>query len=226
MVTPEFNQARLKWDLRRGTQEAKYEAFWGKRSPGFPAQDYFSHPHISLEIGAGTGSFFTLLAKLYPDRFFVAIERCRLRGRRLVRKTKKAGFCNLVGLRGNAIPALISGINDASVERIYILYPCPWPKNSQRKHRWHLHPVMRHLIRVLKPGGLMLWTSDQTFYIDEAHYVCEREFGLQTLIHGPLAPNEFNDLNAFPEGRTKFEKTFRLEHRHAYELIVRKNSTL
>ena len=131
----QFTQRRLLWDLRHGQKAPSYESYWATRHTQLIPQECFAHPHVSLEIGAGTGAFFTSLAPLYSDRFFVALERCRHRAKRLVKKTKKAGFSNLLGLRGNAIPALIHGIPSHSIERIYILYPCPFPKTSQRKNR-------------------------------------------------------------------------------------------
>ena len=216
-----LNGAQLDWDFARRKPD-KYFEYWATRNTSFIPETYYQHPRLCLEIGAGSGAFFTELARLYPERFHLALERCRHRAARLVRKTARAGLPNLAGIRGNAIPALLHGIPAGVVERIYILYPCPFPKTSQRKHRWYAHPVMPHLLRILKPGGLLIWASDQKFYIDEAAFVCAGRWGLETLRHGVISANEWNDLASFPGGRTKFERQFLGLGLDCYELIVKK----
>jgi release factor glutamine methyltransferase len=219
----QINAARIAWDLRRRANTAVYEDYWKSRNFSFiPAELFQGQRPVWLEIGAGSGWFFTEMAKRHPENQFIAVERCKKRGTRLVRKTSRAGLPNLAGFRGNAIPALIHGIPTASVERIYILYPCPWPRMSQRKNRWYLHPIMPHLQRILKPGGLLVWASDQKFYIDEARYVSEHNFGFEILAHGAIAPNPHNALELFPEGRTKFERTFLGQGLPCFEVICRR----
>lgn len=223
---PEFNPGRLRWDISRASLE-QYEKYWGEKAFRLidPAH-FLQEKDIWLEIGAGSGYFFSKLAAQYPDRFFIAIERDKSRGVRLVRKVAREMAPNLVGYRGNAIPALLNGVPDQRIERLYFMYPCPWPKNAHRKHRWYLHPVMPHLLRVLKPGGLIVWTSDQKFYIDEARFVCESVYGMKVLAHGEIALNEWNDLAHFDGGRTKFEQTFLKAGQPCYELIVCKQTKM
>ncbi len=219
---PSCNLTRLKWDLERiasrKVNDRKTAAKFHLLTP-----DLFERSeNIWMDIGAGSGSFFAELARLHPDRFLIAIERSKLRGQRLAQKARKVGYPNWIGLRGNCIPALIHGVPTEKLERIYVMYPCPWPKNSQRKNRWYLHPIMPHLVRALKPGGLLIWTSDQQFYIDEAKWVCESFYHLRTLIHGPIQPNRYNHMNQFPGGRTKFERDFLGRGLPCYELIVQR----
>jgi tRNA G46 methylase TrmB len=219
------NYARLEWDL--GQRDfAPYDEYWHKKDYRLLPPSLFEDQSrdIWLEIGAGTGWFFTELAEHNPEKFLVAIERCRMRGKRLVRKTTRSGLQNLMGVRGNAIPALICGIPTGRLERIYILYPCPWLKTRDRKHRWYLHPIMPHLVRLLKPGGRLIWASDQKFYIDEAAFVCREKYGLHTLSYGEIRANPYNDLDKFPCGRSKFEHTFLANGQPCYEVIVTKNA--
>jgi len=219
MYTPSSNATRLKWDLGRAHDE-EYERFWAGRTR-IPMEIFAKPGPIWLEIGAGSGGFCVELARRNPHASVVAIERCRTRGKTLVRKAEREALPNLSAFRGNAVPLVIGKIPTAALDRIYILYPCPWPKNSQRKHRWYLHPAMRHMVRSLRPGGLLIWASDQRFYIDEATLVAQGAHGLEILVHGAIAPNPHNDLEHSPAGRTKFEATFLAAGQPCYELVAR-----
>jgi len=216
------NFARVSRDVR-ASRFAAYDAYWKQQDKRLIPQSLFeSDKPLWMEIGAGTGAFFVEMARQNPDRHFIAVERDKERGKILAKKTVKVGLSNFLGLRGNVIPPLICEIPDASLERIYILYPCPWPKTSQRKNRWYLHPVMPHLLRILKPGGLIVWASDQSFYIEEARFTCQTHYQMEVLAFGEIAPNIYNDLAKFPGGRSKFERTFLASGQPCYELVVSK----
>lgn len=226
MQTSELNPTRLAWDLARRQNTDRFEDYWKGRNTQFIPESLFTGERKAwLEIGAGSGWFFTEMARRHPDTQFIAVERAKDRAVRLVRKVKKSGLDNLAGFRGNAVPALIHGIPSESLDRVFILYPCPWPRNSQRRNRWYLHPVMRHLVRILRPGGILVWASDQKFYIDEAHWVCKERHPFEILKVGEIAPNPWNGLEPFPEGRTKFERTFLGQGQSCHELICRRLET-
>lgn len=215
----DINATRLRWDLGKRKDHEVFESYL-KGSYELFSPEIFKGTHpIHLEIGAGTGHFIMEMAKANPDITFLAVERDRMRGNALAKKSKKAALPNLIGLRGNAVPAVIHAIPSGRLNTIYILYPCPWPKNNQRKHRWYLHPMMPHLIRVLENQGTLVWASDQKFYIDEARYVCENHYQLKILSHGPI----LSLPEPFTHGRTKFEKTFLQKGQPCYELIVQKS---
>jgi len=222
----DVNPTRLAWDLGRRQNTERYEGYWQeKKFTLIPPELFKTDKPIWLEIGAGSGGFFTEMAHSNPGTQFIAVERDKERGNTLVRKAKRLGLPNFAGFRGNAIPAVITGIPDATLDRVFILYPCPWPRMSQRKNRWYLHPIMRHLVRVLKPGGVLVWASDQKFYIDEANWVCAHRHPLETLAVGEISPNPWNGFEYFPEGRTKFEKTFLQAGQPCYELVCRRTET-
>ncbi|MBY0371058.1 hypothetical protein K2X33_10250 [bacterium] len=220
--TPTANPTRLQWDLKRKSPKdgARFEQTAMKR---VLAPEIFTRPEpLWLEIGSGSGTFFAKMARLYPEKLLIAIERAKVRATRMVDKVQRTQAPNLLGFRGNAIPAVIRDVPSERAERVYIMYPCPWPKNSQRKNRWYLHPIMPHLVRVLQTGGLIIWTSDQKFYIDEARWICEQVHGLKVLVHGEIAPNSYNDMDKFEGPRTTFEKNFLSVGLPCYELIVQK----
>lgn len=216
--------AHLDYDFERVKKSyPKFEQYFVGRNNYFIPKESFSDRAVWLEIGAGSGVFFSELAKRNPDKHFIAVERDKMRAQTLLGKAKRLGLSNFEGFRGNAISALLHGIPDQSVEKIFIMYPCPFYKPGQRKHRWYMHPVMPHFLRILKKGGQMVWASDQKFYIDEAHFICKEKYPFSVLEYGEVKPNLHNFMDLFPLGRTKFEQSFMAENQPVYELIVVKD---
>jgi tRNA (guanine-N7-)-methyltransferase len=53
---------------------------------------------------------------------------------------------------------------DASVARLFLMFPDPWPKARHAKRRF-VHPaLLRELARVVKPGGMWRIASDDPTY--------------------------------------------------------------
>lgn len=225
VMSQQFNASRIEWDLKSKPSSERFRThFLTRKSPQIPPH-FFKPQSLWIEIGAGTGQFFESLAKLHPEKNLVAIERDRMRGKRIARRSEEARLQNFVGIRGNAIATAMTGLPSQSCERIYILYPCPWPKNSQRKHRWHFHPVMPKLVEALEVGGLFILASDQKFYMEEAHYVATTQYDLEVMKFGEVSPHPLNSVDLFPGGRTKFERSFLSSGQPCYELLLRKKRT-
>ena len=60
---------------------------------------------------------------------------------------------------------LLEALPEASFERIYLLYPDPWPKARHNKRRFVSPENLAHFHRVLKPDGLFLFASDIDDYV-------------------------------------------------------------
>ncbi len=217
-IYPNFQ--RIDWDYTR--LSARPQPLPLKRKTQLPIHLLKHHSEVWLEVGSGPGHFFCALAQNNPEVLFIPIERDRHRGRHLLHRSKKINLDNFFAIKGNAITAIMNELPNESIDRVYILYPCPYPKTSQRKNRWYLHPVMSHLARVLKISGLFIWASDQSFYLEEARYVCEKKFGMDILVHGKVSPHDYNHLLTFPMGRTKFERCFFKNKLQCFELIAQK----
>ena len=54
---------------------------------------------------------------------------------------------------------------DQSFERIYLLYPDPWPKARHNKRRFVSAETIGHFHRILQPKGLFLFASDIADYV-------------------------------------------------------------
>jgi tRNA (guanine-N7-)-methyltransferase len=59
---------------------------------------------------------------------------------------------------------LLRALPDARLDRLFLLFPDPWPKTRHAKRRF-VHPAMLPLLaRVLKPGGEWRVASDDPTY--------------------------------------------------------------
>ena len=60
---------------------------------------------------------------------------------------------------------LLPTLPDACLDRVYILYPDPWPKRRQRKRRLVSDEMLETLARVMRPGAELRFASDIDDYI-------------------------------------------------------------
>jgi tRNA (guanine-N7-)-methyltransferase len=63
---------------------------------------------------------------------------------------------------------LLARLPDASVARVFILFPDPWPKARHHKRRLIQADTVAELARVLKAGGRLRFASDWADYVDWA----------------------------------------------------------
>jgi tRNA (guanine-N7-)-methyltransferase len=59
---------------------------------------------------------------------------------------------------------LIGQLPDASLSRVFILYPDPWPKARHRKRRLISASFLDALARIMRPGALLRLATDDEDY--------------------------------------------------------------
>ncbi len=210
-------------DIRKKNGIDKFIDFYKNPNYKYPNLPIKEYKEVWLDIGAGSGSFFLEIAKHHTDKLLIAIERDRMRAKSLLKRAKKHALENLIAIRGNIIPFIVNIDKKEWLDRIFILYPCPWPKKRHRKNRWYFHPIMSHLVTALKTNGKIIWASDEKFYIEEAFITLEKYFGLKTISYGLIEPNSYNGFIIC--GRSKFEKEFFSNKKDCFELVVEKTNT-
>ncbi|HIE61183.1 MAG TPA: 30S ribosomal protein S1 [Microbacterium sp.] len=86
-------------------------------------------------MGCGDGSFALKMARNYPDRNFLAIERLLGRVRKVCRRATRANLSNLGVLRLEARYTIEWLLPPSSVSRLHLLFPDPWPKARHHRRR-------------------------------------------------------------------------------------------
>ena len=75
---------------------------------------------------------------------------------------------NNVRIWPNDARMLLDQMPEACIERVFILFPDPWPKARHQKRRLVQDETIKALARVLKEGGRLRFATDWAHYADEA----------------------------------------------------------
>jgi tRNA (guanine-N7-)-methyltransferase len=133
-----------------------------------------------LEIGFGDGSHLAEIAKREPEVGFIGVE------------VYKNGVANLLSLitgvkDGNEsdlsaeikpetgrsdnirvfdddVRLLFSALPDAFFDKIYLLFPDPWPKKKHASRRFVNPDNLQEVARILKKGGILQIATDHPIY--------------------------------------------------------------
>jgi tRNA (guanine-N7-)-methyltransferase len=114
---------------------------------------------VMLEIGFGGGEHLASMAKAHPEIGYLGVEPFLNGVAKLLHAIEENALENIRLLRGDAREVL-AALPDASLERVYLLYPDPWPKRRQRKRRIVDMLFLSEVARVLKPGGEFRFATD------------------------------------------------------------------
>ena len=112
-----------------------------------------------LEIGFGGGEHLAHQARLNPDVSLMGAEAFKNGVAKLLAHVAATEIDNVHVYYGDA-RELLEVLPDQSFERIYLLYPDPWPKERQKKRRFVNTENLAAIDRLLLPDGLFLFASD------------------------------------------------------------------
>src|SRR5690349_11283884 len=106
---------------------------------------------LRLEIGFGGGEHLAHQAALHPDIAFIGAEPFINGVAKLLALIEARDLRNIAIHAGDA-RELFAVMPDASLDRIYLLYPDPWPKTRHHRRRLVSQENLRHFQRLLVPG--------------------------------------------------------------------------
>ena len=144
-----------------------------------------------LEIGPGKGEFILHLAEQEPHTHFIAVEIRRGRFQKIAKRAAARGLKNLTLVLGDARECLTRLFRPALFDRIYVLFPDPWPKRRHSKHRLLKPELLQQLRDFLKPGGAVFNATDAGFYSEEIVDAFEEVGGFEKQAIESLYPTYF-----------------------------------
>lgn len=114
---------------------------------------------VWLEIGFGGGEHLTQRAGEHPDIGFIGCEAYVNGTAKMLAQIEHNGLAN-VRLWDNDAKDVVEWLPAASIARIYLLYPDPWPKRRHRKRRFLGEEMLTRLARILKSTGELRFATD------------------------------------------------------------------
>jgi tRNA (guanine-N7-)-methyltransferase len=118
---------------------------------------------IWLEIGFGAGEHLTWQIHANPAVGFIGCEVYVNGVAALLARLPAAARERLRILPDDARP-LLAALADASVGRIFVLFPDPWPKTRHRRRRTVSPTTLAEFARILRPGGELRLATDHAEY--------------------------------------------------------------
>ena len=152
----------------------------GDFEPRFTPTDYFreltpgelfqaSGRPLEVDLGCGDGTFLVEMARHYPERCFLGVERLEGRVDKVARKIKRSGLTNARVLRLESSYTVGWLLPAAGVSRLHLLCPDPWPKKKHHRRRLVADLEFQGgLERCLTPDGEFLHKTDNPEYFEVA----------------------------------------------------------
>ena len=118
-----------------------------------------------LEIGFGYGENLIHLSKNNSDTSFIGCEVYEPGIANLVEKIEIENLKNIYIYPKN-IFSLFDNLEKNSFQKVFILYPDPWPKKKHFKRRLISEILLEKIHEILKKNGLIFISTDSTDYLN------------------------------------------------------------
>jgi tRNA (guanine-N7-)-methyltransferase len=120
---------------------------------------------IHMEIGTGKGRFLMELAGLHPEINYVGIEKYSSVLLRAIQKMEEEPLSNVRFIRMEA-EHILRYFEKEEVERIYLNFSDPWPKERHAKRRLVSREFLDRYRILLKKGGDLEFKTDNRDLFD------------------------------------------------------------
>lgn len=121
---------------------------------------------LEVEIGFGNGEYLAQISQENPQVNFVGFEQYCERIHRTLRKLSRTGLDNVRVLRLDARAGFERYFAPKTMTRVHCLYPPPWPKKSDIKHRLFTEDFLTLVNSRLVDGGVLKIVTDFQPYIE------------------------------------------------------------
>ena len=182
-------------------------------------QERFGNDHpIHIEIGMGKGKFIYELAGRNPQINYIGIEKYSSVLLRALQKMETWPLPNLLFIRMDA-EEIAEVFGPEEVERIYLNFSDPWPKDRHAKRRLPSGEFLRRYDKILDKNGVLEFKTDNRGLF---------EFALEELVAaGWKAEKVTFDLHHDEElmrdnVMTEYEEKFSSKGNPIYKYIIKR----
>lgn len=117
-----------------------------------------------LEIGFGAGEHLAAQAAAHPDVGIIGCEPFVNGVAALLARIEEGGLTN-VRIRNDDARPLLAALPEAAFERVFVLFPDPWPKTRHLKRRFIGASTLDALARLMTDGAELRFASDDMDYV-------------------------------------------------------------
>ncbi len=194
--------------LRQGrktrAQQEAMQQFWPQfgidpRTQTF-ADCFSPEAHLVLEIGFGMGDTLLAMAAAEPQNTFIGIEVHSPGVGRLLHLVGCHQIQNIRVIQADAVEVLRDFFPDASLERVQLFFPDPWPKKRHFKRRIVQPEFVQLIAKKLKASGLFHLATDWQPYAEHMLTTLSQNSELTNI----AGKGQFTDRGDRP--MTKFEQ--------------------
>jgi tRNA (guanine-N7-)-methyltransferase len=119
---------------------------------------------VWLEIGFGGGEHLAEQAARQPEVGFIGCEVFESGVARFVGEVARLGLANARVFTDDA-RLLLAALPPASIGRVFILFPDPWPKARHHKRRLIAKPTLDRLAEIMADGAELRLATDDRGYL-------------------------------------------------------------
>jgi tRNA (guanine-N7-)-methyltransferase len=142
-----------------------------------------------IEIGFGKGEHLVGYAKNNPDMWFIGCEPFINGVARILKYIHEEDVGNIRVLHGDA-RLLLENLQSHVVDKIFILFPDPWPKARHHKKRIINNDMLKEICRVLKKDGILEVATD---HVEYSEWILEHLEAFEGLIKDTVSKNPPDD---------------------------------
>ena len=123
--------------------------------------------NVWLEIGFGGGEHLLWQAQQHPAVGLIGAEPYETGVAKLLSRLDRLTPDERRNTRVHQGDArdIIEALPDATLDRVFILFPDPWPKTRHHKRRFIQMEMLDAFARVMKPGSELRFASDDSGYV-------------------------------------------------------------
>ncbi len=121
---------------------------------------------ITLEIGCGKGHYLSAYAAAFPEETCVGIDLISERVRDSQRRAKNKDADNAYFFKAEALEFLEALPRSVVLEKIFIFFPDPWPKERHHKRRLMQGDFLDYIRQFAHAGSKLYFRTDHTEYFE------------------------------------------------------------
>ncbi len=119
---------------------------------------------VYIEYCSGNGQWICQKASDFPNINWIAVEKRFDRAKKIWSRAKKSDLSNVFVVFGDAYTFSEKYLSKDSIDKVFINFPDPWPKQKHAKNRLIQHDFIGTVSTILKKDENMVVVTDHNKY--------------------------------------------------------------